>query len=151
MPSKKGSTPPTGKGEGAMGNSYTATLTVDKTPEEAYAAINDVRGWWAGNIEGSTDQLGAERTYRYENLHYSKQRITELVPGRRVPWMVVDSSLSFIKDQTERNGAKITFDISKKGDTTEIRFTHHGLVPQYECFNDYSDVWGRTFGAVWGV
>ena len=85
---------------------YTTAFTVDQTPKEAYDAINNVRGWWSGNIEGSTDKLGDEWTYRYEDIHYSKQRITELVPGKKVVWLVLDSSLNFIEDKTEWNGTK---------------------------------------------
>jgi hypothetical protein len=120
----------------------TYSFTVDQTPEEAFAAINDVRGWWSGNIEGTTDKLGAEWTYRYEDLHYSKQRITEMVPGRRVVWRVLDSHLSFVKDKTEWNDTTITFDIAKKGTKTEVRFRHVGIVPQVECFDACSDAWG---------
>src|SRR3989442_12101549 len=120
---------------------YSTTFTVDQTPEEAFAAINDVRGWWSGNIEGSTNKLGDEWTYRYEDVHYSKQKITELVPGKKVVWQVLDSYLSFVKDKTEWTGTKVIFDISKKGDKTEVRFTHAGLVPDYECYCACSRAW----------
>lgn len=120
---------------------YTTTFIVDQTPEEVFAAINDVRGWWSGEIEGDTEKLGAEWTYRYKDIHRSKQKTTELVPGKKVVWHVVDSYLKFVEDKTEWNGTDIIFDISKKGDKTEVRFTHVGLAPAIECFNKCSDAW----------
>ena len=122
--------------------SLQTTIVVDQTPEQAFAAINDVRTWWTGKIEGRTDELGAEFTYRYKDLHYSKQKITELVPGKRVVWTVVDSSLEFIEDKQEWNGTKITFDIEPKGKKTQVRFTHVGLQPDHECFDQCSSAWG---------
>jgi hypothetical protein len=121
---------------------FTVAFTVDQTPAEVFAAINDVRGWWSGEVEGSTDKLGDEFTYRYEDVHYSKQKITELVPGKKVVWHVLDARLNFVKDKTEWNGTDITFDISKKGDRTEVRFTHVGLKPEIECFDNCSNAWG---------
>ncbi len=121
---------------------YTTAFAVDQTPEEAFAAINDVRRWWSGNIEGSTNKLGDEWTYRYKDIHYSKQKITELIPGKRVVWHVLDSYLNFIEDKTEWNDTKITFDISKKGDQTEVRFSHMGLTPEVECYDACTNAWG---------
>ncbi len=120
----------------------TTTFTVDQTPDEAFAAINNVRGWWSGEIEGNTDQVGDEWTYRYKDVHYSKQRITELIPGKKVVWLVLDGYLNFVKDKTEWTGTEITFEISTKGSQTEVRFTHLGLVPESECFNACSSAWG---------
>ena len=54
---------------------YTTSFTVDQTPEEAFAAINNVRGWWSEEIEGRTDTLGDEFTYRYKDDHSSTPRI----------------------------------------------------------------------------
>jgi predicted dinucleotide-binding enzyme len=121
---------------------FTTGFTVDRTPEEVFAAINNVRGWWTGEIEGSTDKPGAEFTYRYKDFHYSKQKITELIPGKKVVWRVVEASLNFVEDRTEWNGSEITFHISKQGDKTEVRFTHVGLVPEHECYNACSNAWG---------
>ena len=125
-----------------QGNDYGATFLVDATPEAAFAAINDVRGWWSGDIAGETDRLGAEFTYRVPGVHYSKQKIVELLPGKKVVWDVVESDLSFIQDQAEWTGTKICFEISPKGGKTEVRFTHIGLVPANECYGSCSDAWG---------
>jgi hypothetical protein len=121
---------------------YTTSFTVDQTPEEAFNAINNVRGWWSENIEGSTDKLAAEFTYRYEDVHFCKIRITELVPGKKVVWHVLDNRFNFTKDKSEWKGTKIVFEVSKNGDKTETQFTHLGLVPEYECFDVCSNAWG---------
>jgi hypothetical protein len=43
-------------------DNFSTTLSVDQTPDEVFAAINDVRGWWSENIVGSTDSVGEEFT-----------------------------------------------------------------------------------------
>lgn len=119
----------------------TTTFSVDKNPQEVFDAINDVAGWWAGDIASSADKLGSEFTYRYKNLHVSKQRVTEFVPGKRVVWLVLESSLNFVKDKDEWNGTRIVFDIAKRGDKTEVKFTHAGLGPHHECYRGCSSAW----------
>jgi hypothetical protein len=120
---------------------FTATITVDQTPEEAFAAIRNVRGWWSEEIEGSTNKLGDEFTYHYKDLHSCKMKLVEFIPHKKLVWLVVDNYFNFTEDKSEWKGTKIIFQISKKGDHSEIRFTHLGLVPEYECFNVCSNAW----------
>lgn len=121
---------------------YTISFTVDQSPQDVFDAINNVRGWWSGEIDGDTDKLGAEFTYRYKDVHRSTQKITELLPGQKVVWHVLDAEINFVKDKNEWNGTDIVFDIAKKGDKTELRFTHVGLVPAIECYGKCSGAWG---------
>lgn len=121
---------------------YTTTFTVDQSPEAIFAAINNVRDWWSGEIEGDTDKLGAEFTYRYQDMHRSTQQITEWAPGQKVVWHITDSQLSFAKDQREWTGTDVVFEITKQDDQTELRFTHIGLVLAIECYGDCAGAWG---------
>ena len=56
---------------------FTTRFSVDQTPEEAFAAINNPRGWWSEEIEGNTNQLASEFTYRYKDAHRCRIKITE--------------------------------------------------------------------------
>jgi len=121
---------------------FTTTFMVDQTPEEAIGAIKNVRGWWSEEIEGSTDKLGDEFTYRYKDVHSCKMKLIEVIPHKKVVWLVVDNYFNFTEDKSEWKGTRITFEVSEKDNQTEIRFTHMGLVPEYECFDICSNAWG---------
>jgi Activator of Hsp90 ATPase homolog 1-like protein len=122
--------------------SYNATFVVDQTPAEVFDAITNVRGWWSVEIEGPTDELGGEFTYHYEDVHRSTMKIVELVPDQRVVWLCLANYFSFINDTTEWVGTKVSFDVTREGDKTRVRFTHLGLVPEYDCFDVCTNAWG---------
>jgi hypothetical protein len=121
---------------------YTTTLRVNASPGKAFDAINDVRGWWAGEIRGNTAKVGDEFTYAYENFHRSKQRVVELVPGKKIAWLVLKGALNFVENKSEWDGTRIEFEIAHKAEKTEIHFTHVGLHADLECFDACSNAWG---------
>ncbi len=122
---------------------FNTTFTVDQSPDEVFNAINNVRGWWSGEIEGSTHKLDAQFTYRYKDAHRTTQKVTEFVPGKKVVWHVSDAQLNFVKNKTEWDGTDIVFEVARKGGKTELRFTHIGLVPAIECYGGCSGAWSR--------
>ena len=120
---------------------FTTTILVDNSPAEVFNAINNVREWWSEEIEGSTDKLNSEFDYHYEDVHRCKIKIVELVPNKKVVWSVLDNYFKFTKDKSEWKGTKIIFEIAEKDNKTEMRFTHQGLVPAYECYEICRDAW----------
>ena len=122
--------------------SYATSFTVDQSPEEVFNAINDVQGWWSGEIHGDTNKLGGEFTYQVQDVHRSTQKITEFIPGKKVVWHVVDGYLAFVKHKSEWKDTDIIFEIAKKGGKTEVSFKHVGLVPEYQCYDNCSNAWG---------
>jgi hypothetical protein len=126
--------------------SYATSFTVDRPAVEVFNAINDVRSWWNEDITGEAGQVGAEFIHHVKDIHRAVIQVTELVPGARVVWRVLDNWFSFIADQSEWKGTEIRFELAEKDGGTEVRFTHVGLVPAYECFDVCETAWGMYIG-----
>jgi hypothetical protein len=124
---------------------YIASFVVNKTAMEAFNTINNVTRWWTENLEGSSEKLDDEFSVRFGDVHYSKQKLTEVIPGKKIVWLVTDCRLNWIKDKKEWIGTTIVFDISEQGGSTAINFTHTGLVPGIECYNDCIKGWDHYF------
>jgi len=120
---------------------FNTMFTVDQTPNEVFNAVTNVRGWWSENIEGGTARLNDEFSYAVKDLHTCKMRLIEVIPGKKVVWLVLENYFHFTKDKTEWTGTKIEFEIVKKDNKTQLRFTHHGLTPEYECYDICFDAW----------
>lgn len=120
---------------------FTSTIVVDKNPGEAFDAIKNFRGWWSEDIEGATDKPEETFFYHYKDVHLCKMKLIEEVTDKKLVYEVVDNQFSFTKDKTEWIGTKLIFDLTAEGKQTKIKFTHQGLVPEYECYNVCNDAW----------
>src|SRR5687767_1527031 len=70
---------------------FTAIIIADQTPEEIFNAINNVRGWWSEEIEGSTTKLNDVFDYHFEDIHRCRLKIVEFVPNAKVVWLVMEN------------------------------------------------------------
>ena len=77
---------------------FTTTLLVDQTPQEAFNAINNVRGWWSEEIEGPTEKLNDVFKYHYEDVHRCQIKLIGSIPAKKVVWLVMENYFKFTKD-----------------------------------------------------
>ncbi|MFD4403848.1 SRPBCC domain-containing protein [Nocardia sp. NPDC058499] len=139
-----------------MSNSeyLTAAVSVKETPEEVFAAVTNVRGWWSENLIGASAALGDEFVFtddsKYagetakekQGIRFARFRLTEVTPGTRLVWQVVDSDLTFVDDRSEWTDTTVVFDITATSEGTTLQFTHKGLTAdESECFEACSRGW----------
>jgi hypothetical protein len=80
-------------------------------------------------------------------VHYSKQKVAELVPNQRIVWRVVESNLDGFDDASEWTGTDIIFDVHSTDGGTEVRFSHVSLVPGDACYDNCPNAWGFLVNA----
>ncbi len=120
---------------------FNAVFLFDQSAKEVFDAVTNVRGWWSEAVEGGTHNLNDEFVYRYADLHSSKQKLTEVIPNKKVVWLITDSNLTFVDDKTEWTGTQVVFEITEKAGQTQLSFTHVGLSPKVECYKACSGGW----------
>ena len=123
-----------------MSQNYSTSFTVPQSPRAAFAAVLDVRGWWSGNIDGPTDEVGAEFTYRYEDVHYTKQRITELT-DTTVVWTILEADLAHAQPCDEWVGTQVHIAVTPAGEGAQVHFSHVGLTSELDCYDSCSNAW----------
>ena len=115
--------------------SFKATIEVAKSAGEIFDCLSDVTNWWSKDFEGNSKNLNDEFVINHPNQHYSKQKLVEVIPNKKIVWLVTDSTLNWLtQDKHEWTNTKMIFEISTAGDKTILHFTHEGLIPEMECY-----------------
>ena len=77
--------------------SYTAWIEVAKCPKDVFNHLNDVSKWWSKDFEGSSSKLNDEFVICHPGRHYSKQKLIEVIPDKKVVWLVTDNVLNWLE------------------------------------------------------
>lgn len=129
-----------------MNKSFTKKFLVDQSAGQVFDTVMNIRSWWQGLYEeeftGRAEKINDEFTFRAGGgMHNTTQKLVELIPGKKLVWLVTESDLTFLEKKDEWKGTKLVFGIAEKGDKTELTFTHEGLVPEIECYDSCSSAW----------
>ena len=119
---------------------YHRQVTVQKKAAEVVDEICHVSDWWAKDLTGSSSTVNDVFTVRFGET-FVTFRITELVPGEKIVWHVNDCNLHWQNDKKEWNDTEVIWEVSPRNDSTQIDFTHVGLIPGVECYDQCVKGW----------
>jgi hypothetical protein len=115
------------KDQAVIKASYTTAIEISKSADDVFDHIlHDVSKFWPENFEGTSSKLNDEFIFRSEGGHYSKNKVIELVPDKRVVWLVTESIRP--ADNFNWTGTKMIFELISKGNTTVLEFTYNGFI-----------------------
>lgn len=121
-------------------DNYQKTIAVTASPEVAMKRISEVNQWWAKNFTGSAQKLNDNFRVTFGDT-FVDFRVSELVPAKKLVWKVTDCNLQWIHNKKEWNNTEVVFEITPLENCAQIHFTHYGLVPDVECYNDCEAGW----------
>jgi hypothetical protein len=127
---------------------FSLSIEAPVTAADAFKKISEVDAWWAKNFTGKAQKLND--TFRVTfGKTFVDFKISECVPNQKIVWLVTDCYLDWINNKTEWTNTQVVFELSEKAGATKINFTHIGLTPDVECYNDCFAGWtGHVKGSL---
>jgi len=109
---------------------YTVAIEVAKSPNDVFDHLVDLSKWWPEEFEGESIKLNSEFIFRTGDSHYSKNKVVEFVPNKKVVWLTTKSIRK--TDDFDWTGTKFIFELTPEGDKTLLKFTYDGVVLEEE-------------------
>lgn len=132
----------------ANSNNFSYSFRTSKSIDEVFSLFLNVDQWWSGlfneKIQGKSENIDDEFSFSAgDGVHFSNQKLIELIPNQKIVWLVTDSNLSFLTQTDEWNNTKISIDLETIDNQTIVKFTHQGLLPEIECYDACSSAWSQ--------
>ncbi len=122
---------------------FNLKLTVKASVAETMEKISHVNLWWAKNFEGKASKLNDRFTVRFGSVGdtHVDFRISEVIPDKKIVWLVTDCNLHWIKDKKEWKNTEVIWTLTEKDRKTDIDFVHKGVTPESECYESCQPGW----------
>jgi Activator of Hsp90 ATPase homolog 1-like protein len=122
-------------------NDFTNRISAEISASEAIKKISNVPEWWGVTVTGSSKNQDDTFTVKMSGDSYFNFTVAELIPGKRVVWLATDCNMPWYSDKKEWANTKLIFDLHENDGVTALQFTHQGLTPDVECYNDCASGW----------
>ncbi len=119
---------------------FSLSLIVKTSAKEAMKKIAQVDSWWAKNFKGQANKLNDEFSVHFGDT-YVDFRISEVIPDKKIIWLVTDCNLHWIKDKKEWKNTEVIWSLTEKDGKTQIDFVHKGLTAESECYDSCEPGW----------
>lgn len=125
-----------------MGNNdFNCSISARITAGEAIRKINNVPEWWGITFTGSSEKQNDKFTVKMGGDSFFDFTVTELIPDKRVVWLVNDCYMPWYSDKKEWANTRLIFDLNENNGDTDLTFRHEGLTPDVECYKDCEPGW----------
>jgi hypothetical protein len=118
------------KNQNYVSTNYSVEIELAKSPNNVFNHLINLRKWWPEDFEGEDIKLNSEFTFTTGDSHYSKNKVIEFLPNKKVVWLTIESIRK--TDNFDWQGTKMIFELTPKGDNTIVKFTYDGVVLENE-------------------
>jgi hypothetical protein len=119
---------------------FQKSFTVNANATETMHKIAQVNLWWAKNFKGKSTKFNDKFSVYFSDT-WVNFKIAESVPGKKIVWLVTDCNLHWIENKKEWDGTEVVFELTEKEGRTKIDFSHRGLTPDCECYENCKPGW----------
>jgi hypothetical protein len=109
---------------------YTVEIEVEKSPNDVFNNLINLKKWWPEDFEGEDIKLNSEFIFTTGDSHYSKNKVIEFVPNEKLVWLATESIRK--TDNYDWTGTKMIFELTPKDNYTIVKFTYDGVVLENE-------------------
>jgi len=122
-------------------NNFNTSISVNLGAGEVTEKISHVPEWWGITFTGSAEKQNDAFVVKMGGDSFFDFTVTELVPGKRLVWLVTDCNMPWYSDKKEWANTRLIFDLEENNGETVLQFTHEGLTPDVECYKDCEPGW----------
>ena len=108
-------------------NDFVSRITAEIGANEAIKKISHVPAWWGVTFTGNAEKQNDEFTVKMGGDSFFNFTVTELIPGKRVVWLVTDCNMPWYSDKKEWADTRLIFDLDEHNGITALNFTHKAL------------------------